>query len=255
MKSPGKIDAQRTNMPDALDSVRFKGTSAEREKNTSECLFECREAARKGDVGTLSDTSYHLMIVLQFEAELNVLGDPTTGDCLLHIPATNAQFSTIEEVSRTYSGRCGNLRLEAKRWNAPILQNNIGNIPLHCAVQQQNLDVVRAVYGFIRSGWMPGMEGADKPIERSLYELDDDGIATELTVLVIKNQAGCDVVAEARYVGNEDNAVWCEKAIKTLGPGTKFRSKMEIEGLLSQRSHHWVLTRIETLFKGYMSAN
>ena len=77
------------------------------------------------------------------------------------------------------------------------------------------------------------MEEADKPIEPSLYELDDDNIAPELAVLVIKNQAGRDVVAEARYMGNEDNAVWCEKAIKTL-PGTKFRSKMEIERLLNR---------------------
>lgn len=45
-----------------------------------------------------------------------------------------------------------------------------------------------------------------------------------MTVLFVKNNAGRDVISEARFAGQTANAEWCEKALKAMDPNSEWQS-------------------------------
>lgn len=155
----------------------------------------------------------------------------------MHIAAANAQFEVINFV-RNYGGRrCGNGydKLLAQQWVYLAHQNKEGNTPLHVAVGHPNIDVTRIIYCYIWPGWSPGDKNdPEVHLHHGIWGEDEDDVIHMITLLFMKNKAGRDVIAQARYLGQEANAVWCEKALATMDPHTKWQSEETIARLTNR---------------------
>ncbi|KAG8165944.1 hypothetical protein KVR01_004496 [Diaporthe batatas] len=100
------------------------------------------------------------------------------------------------------------------------------NTALHLAARHENLDMLRAVYRLFCRGWLPGYESFGRePEEDATDRLDEEEFGPPLVFLRTQNAAGRDAAAEARAVGREDNARWCDEVLGRLDPEGKCRTR------------------------------
>lgn len=84
-------------------------------------------------------------------------------------------------------------------------------------------------------GWSPSNEeDPEKYLHYGMWGEEEEDVIEMITLLLIKNKVGRDVIAQARLVWQEANAVLCEKVLATMDPHTRWRSEKTIARLTNR---------------------
>lgn len=146
------------------------------------------------------------------------------GNTLLHIAVQHGHIPCIRQIQLCFSKSHGRLTEKMQRY-AMQPNKTDRNTALHLAARHEDLDILRAVYRLFCDRWLPGYEtNGVEPAEDATDRLDEEEFGPPLVFLRTQNAAGRDAAAEARAVGREANARWCEDVISRLDPEAKYQS-------------------------------
>lgn len=200
----------------------------------SEWIAKAQKAAKDGNAAdvenalTMLGLVYHLGTFASLDATVN----EDTGDTILHVAAANGHLAVIKRISAQIWSRCPDWPKRIQRYCFAVKQNKAGNTALHLAVRQPDIEIVRAVYRFAQNDYLPGDDRfGHTPVEDLTDRIDDEDFGPALVFLLAKNGKGRDAAMEARWVGQEANAKWCEDVIERLDPEHKYQSEAEVNRL------------------------
>lgn len=146
------------------------------------------------------------------------------GNTLLHIAVQHGHIPCIRQIQLCFSRSHGRLTEKMRRF-AMQPNKTERNTALHLAARHENLDLLRAVYRLFCDRWLPGYESHGvEPAEDATDRFDEEEFGPPLVFLRTQNAAGRDAAAEARAVGRETNARWCEDVLSRLDPEVKHQS-------------------------------
>ncbi|UKZ74725.1 hypothetical protein TrVFT333_002395 [Trichoderma virens FT-333] len=200
----------------------------------SDWIAKAQKAAEEGDAAdvenalTMLGLVYHLGSLASLDATIN----ENTGDTILHVAAANGRLAVIKKITTHVWSRCPDWPKRVQRYSFATKRNKAGNTALHLAVRQPDIDIVRAVYRFAQNDFLPGDDRyGHTPVEDLTDRIDDEDFGPALVLLMAKNCEGRDAAAEARWMGQEANAKWCEDVIERLDPEHKHQSEAEVNRL------------------------
>ncbi|KAL6898419.1 hypothetical protein GGI43DRAFT_407682 [Trichoderma evansii] len=196
----------------------------------SDWIAKAQKAAEEGNAAdvenalTMLGLVYHLGSLASLDATIN----DNTGDTILHVAAANGRLAVIKKIADQIWSRCPDWPKRVQRYCFATKRNKAGNTALHLAVRQSDIEIVQAVYRFAQNDFLPGDDRYGHiPVEDLTDRIDTEDFGPALVFLMAKNGEGRDAAAEARWIGQEANARWCEDVIERLDPERKYQSEAE----------------------------
>ncbi|OAQ61852.1 ankyrin repeat-containing domain-containing protein [Pochonia chlamydosporia 170] len=173
--------------------------------------------------------------------------DPTTGDSLLHVAVRAGSMDGVVKLMERFD------RARRPRPPRPFYtwayhafiahQNYNGDTVFHVAARNGNLLLMKMIYRYIDPHWSAVCpeDDSDAP-EEDVYPItvDEEYSTPRLMLLLTKNRAGRDIIAEARLVGNDGLADWLDAIVDRLDPKRDRRTEEGIAEMTAKvRQWFW----------------